>query len=236
MPVIPGPSPRDPRGGPSERPPVTRIVCLLFDGLTALDAIGPYEVLWRMPGATFTFAGAARGTITTDNGILRLGVDAALDEVSACDLLLVPGGFGTRRLEGDARTLDWVRAMDATSGITASVCTGSLVLGAAGLLAGRRATTHWSQAARLGEHGATFVAERVVRDGKYATAAGVSAGIDLALTLAIELVGRDIAEAIQLGIEYDPAPPLDGGSPAKARPAILEAVRDRLAALAAGAR
>jgi putative intracellular protease/amidase len=205
-----------------------KIVFLLFDKITALDAIGPYEVLARLPGAEVTFAAPARGEVRTDNRCLGLVADAAIDEIAAADLLLVPGGFGTRLLERDARVLDWVRAIDATTRITASVCTGALVLGAAGLLAGRRATTHWCLLERLAEHGATPVTERCVRDGKYASAAGVSAGIDLALALAIELAGREIAQAIQLGIEYDPAPPLDCGAPAKAPPLIREAVLARL--------
>jgi transcriptional regulator GlxA family with amidase domain len=210
------------------------IVFFLFDDLTALDAIGPYEVLARIPGAKLTFAGTRRGEVRTRDG-LRLGVDAALDEIAACDVLVVPGGFGTRQLERDAPTLEAIRRIDRTTRITASVCTGSLVLGAAGLLAGRRATTHWAMLERLAEHGALPVSERVVRDGKYATAAGVSAGIDFALTLAIELAGQPIAQAIQLGIEYDPAPPLDAGSPARAPAAVRELVLGGLRALDAAA-
>ena len=210
------------------------IVFLLFDDLTALDAIGPYEVLARLPGARVTFAGNARGEVKTRDG-LRLGVDAALDDIKRCDLLVVPGGYGTRPLERDRRTLDWLREVDRTTQLTASVCTGSLLLGAAGLLEGRRATTHWAVLHRLAEHRAIPVAERVVRDGKYATAAGVSAGIDFALTLAIELAGREAAEAIQLGIEYDPAPPVDAGSPTKASETVREAVRARVRANEAAA-
>jgi putative intracellular protease/amidase len=211
-----------------------RIVLLLFDGITALDAIGPYEVLARLPGAEVTFAAPARGEVRTDNRCLGLVADAAIDEVAACDLLVVPGGFGARALARDRRVLDWVRAVDATTAITASVCTGALVLAAAGLLAGRRATTHWVARPRLAEHGALPVAERVVRDGKYATAAGVSAGIDLALALAIELAGRDVAAAIQLAIEYDPAPPLDCGSPDRAPAAVRDAVLARVRARESG--
>ncbi|MCA9673633.1 MAG: DJ-1/PfpI family protein [Kofleriaceae bacterium] len=207
-----------------------RIVFFLFDRITALDAIGPYEVLARLPGAEVVFAGVARGDVRTDNRVLRLGVDAALDEITAADLLVVPGGFGTRPLEDAPEVLAWLRAIDATTTITASVCTGSLLLGAAGLLRGRRASTHWAQRERLAGHGAIVVAERVVRDGKYATAAGVSAGIDLGLSLAAELAGRDVAEAIQLGIEYDPAPPFDAGNPERARPLIRELVLARMRA------
>ncbi len=205
-----------------------KIAFLLFDQITALDAVGPYEVLARLPGADVVFAGPSAGTVVTGDAKLRLVADAALADVTACDVLVVPGGFGTRALERDARVLDWIRAIDATTTITASVCTGALLLGAAGLLRGRRATTHWAARERLAEHGAVPVTDRVVRDGKYATAAGVSAGIDLALSLAIELAGVEVAQAIQLGIEYDPMPPLDAGSPDKAPAAIRDAVLARI--------
>ena len=212
-----------------------KLVFMLFPGVTALDVVGPYEVLARLPGAEVVFAGLTRGEARTDNRCLGLVADVALEEVAAADVLLVPGGFGTRALERDARVLDWVRAIDAGTRVTASVCTGALVLGAAGLLRGRRANTHWAVRERLAEHGAIPVAERVVRDGKYASAAGVSAGIDLALVLAEELAGRAVAQAIQLGIEYDPAPHLDAGDPRRApaeiRDAVLARVRGRDAAL-----
>jgi putative intracellular protease/amidase len=207
-----------------------KILFFVFDGLTALDVVGPYEVLSRLPGADVTFVAPARGTIRTDNRCLGLVADASIDEISAADLLVVPGGFGTRTLERDARVLDWVRGIDATTQTTASVCTGAFVLGAAGLLRGRRANTHWAVRDRLAEHGAIVTPERIVRDGKYASAAGVSAGIDLALQLAIEIAGVQVASAIQLGIEYDPAPPLDAGSPEKAPPLIREAVLARIQA------
>jgi len=205
-----------------------KIAVLLFEGLTALDAIGPYEVLARLPGAELAFVGKERGDVRTDNQILRLGVDRTLDEMPAADILVVPGGFGERRLERDEEVLSWLRKVDAGTRITASVCTGSLLLGAAGLLRGRRATTHWSRMSRLAEFGAVPVAERVVRDGKVATAAGVSAGIDLGLALALEIAGRQVAEAIQLSIEYDPAPPLDAGSPARAPEAVRAMVLQRI--------
>lgn len=212
------------------------VVFLLFERITALDAVGPYEVLARMPGARVTFAAPTRGAVRTDNGALGLVADVSIDDVDACDLLVIPGGFGTRALERDERVLGWVRALDRGTTVTASVCTGALVLGAAGLLTGRRANTHWALRDRLAEYGATPVADRVVRDGKYATAAGVSAGIDLALTLAAEFAGRPAAEAIQLSIEYDPAPPFDRGNAARApaalRDSIVERLRRRDAALA----
>src|SRR5262245_36648248 len=143
-----------------------RIVFFVFDGLTALDAVGPYEVLARLPGAEVTFAAPVRGVVRTDNRVLGLVADASVDDGASCDLLVVPGGFATRTLERDARVLAWLRAVDATTRITASVCTGALLLAAAGLLTGRRANTHWSQRERLASLGAVPVAERVVRDGK----------------------------------------------------------------------
>jgi transcriptional regulator GlxA family with amidase domain len=213
------------------------IVFLLFDRITALDAVGPFEVLARLPGARVTFAAPTRGAVRTDDGSLGLVADASIDDVDACDLLVVPGGYGTRALERDARVLDWVRRVDRGTSVTASVCSGAFVLAAAGLLAGRRANTHWAMRDRLAEYGATPVADRVVRDGKYATAAGVSAGIDLALALAVEIAGREFAGAIQLGIEYDPAPPVDCGDAARApeavRAAVLARVRDREARVVA---
>ena len=215
------------------------IVFFVFDGITALDVVGPYEVLARLPGATSTFVAPARGAVRTDNQILGLVADRSIDDVAAADVLVVPGGFGTRRLERDERVLAWVRAIDATTTITASVCTGAFVLGAAGLLRGRRANTHWAVRERLAEHGAIPTAERIVRDGKYATAAGVSAGIDLALAIAIELGGLEVAQGIQLGIEYDPDPPAalaHAGDPTRApapiRDAVLARVRGRDAAIA----
>lgn len=204
------------------------IVCLIFDEITALDAIGPYEVLSRAPGVTLRFVAPSAAPIRTDRGNLCWTAQASIDDVSSCDLLLVPGGFGTRRLEHDARVLAWLRQVDAKTQLTATVCTGALLLAAAGVLHGRRATTHWAFLEQLREHGALPVAERVVRDGKYASGAGVSAGIDLALSLVLELFGREIAEAIQLSIEYDPAPPLDAGSPGKASDALRQALYRRL--------
>jgi putative intracellular protease/amidase len=207
-----------------------KIVFLLFDGLTALDAVGPYEVLSRMPGAEVRFAGLTAGTIVTGDQKLRLATDAAIADIPSCDMLVVPGGFGTRALERNQEVLDWVRAIDKTTSITASVCTGSFVLAAAGLLRGRRATSHWAMRSRLADYGATPVGERVVRDGKYVTAAGVSAGIDFGLSLVLELCGPDVAASIQLGIEYDPAPPLDAGHPDRAPAAVRDALLTRLLA------
>lgn len=207
-----------------------KIVALIFERITALDVVGPYEVLSRLPGAKVTFVGPSVGPVSTDNGFLRLVADASIDDVRDADLLLVPGGRGTRTLVDDARVVDWVRAIDATTTYTTSVCTGSLVLGAAGLLEGKRATTHWAMLERLADYGAIPTDQRVVDEGRIVTAAGVSSGIDMALSLAATIAGPDVAQAIQLGIEYDPQPPFDAGSVHKAPPAVLAGVRALLAA------
>jgi len=201
-----------------------KIVFLLFDRITALDVVGPYEVLARLPGARVVFAAPQAGEIRTDNRMLGLIADVGIADVRECDILVVPGGFGTRILERDEDLLGWLRAIDRTTQITASVCTGSILLAAAGLLENRRANTHWAHRHRLSEHGAIPTPERVVRDGKYATAAGVSAGIDLALSLAMELVSPEVAAAIQLTIEYDPHPPLDCGDAARVPAALRETI------------
>jgi putative intracellular protease/amidase len=200
------------------------IVCYVFDGITALDVVGPYEVLARLPGARTRFVGEHAGAIRTDNQVLGLVADYARADVADADILVMPGGFATRNLEHDAALLEWIRAIDAGSTWTTSVCTGSMLLAAAGLLEGKRATTHWSCLERLREYGAEPTSERVVEQGKYVTAAGVSSGIDMALTLVHRVAGPEVAQAIQLSIEYDPQPPFDAGSVAKAPAAIVELV------------
>jgi transcriptional regulator GlxA family with amidase domain len=200
---------------------------LIFDGITALDAVGPYEVLGRPPGWEVEFVGKERGEVRTDSGALGLSVDRALDEVERTDVLLVPGGKGNRPLLRDEQVLEWVRRLDAGTTWTTSVCTGSLVLGAAGLLQGRRATGHWMFLEQLREYGAEPVRERWVEDGKLLTAAGVSAGIDMALHLVGREAGVEAAQAVQLGIEYDPRPPFDAGSPEKAPAAVVERLSGR---------
>ncbi|HYH61581.1 MAG TPA: DJ-1/PfpI family protein [Solirubrobacterales bacterium] len=202
-----------------------QIAILVFPKLTALDAIGPYEVLSRLPGFELTFVGADAGELRTDTGRLGITADATMEEVTEPDILLIPGGEGNRPLLNDEPTLDWVRHVHDHSTWTTSVCTGSLVLGAAGVLEGKRATSHWAYREELRGYGAEPVAERVVEDGKVMTAAGVSAGIDMALTLAARLTHEDVARAIQLGIEYDPDPPFDAGSPEKAGDDLVELVR-----------
>lgn len=205
----------------------TKVAILIFDGLTALDAIGPYDVLRQVPGWEVTFVGKEAGEVRTESGGLGLVADAAIAERSDADILLVPGGSGQRALHSDQEVLEWLRGVDRGSRRTTSVCTGALLLGAAGLLEGRRATTYWQNLDELRDFGAEPVAERWVEDGKYLTAAGVSAGIDMALHLVGVEAGREVAEAVQLGIEYDPQPPFDAGSPAKAPSAIVDAVSSR---------
>lgn len=201
-----------------------RIAIPLFPRLTALDGIGPYEVLQRLPDATVTFVGEERGAvIRTENGFLGLQVDASLDELPDPDVIVVPGGIGTRALGPDHPITRWVRAAHPTTRFTTSVCTGSLVLGAAGLLDGLTATTHWSVVEALRAHGATPVPERVVEhlDRRIITAAGVSAGIDMALRLAELLVDDVAARAMQLMIEYDPQPPFSAGNVAAAGDEVM---------------
>jgi transcriptional regulator GlxA family with amidase domain len=197
---------------------------LIFDGITGLDAIGPYEVLRSVPGWEVEFVAASVGEKRTDSGALGISADYALDEVTETDIVLVPGGAGNRPLLEDDEVLGWLREIDGATKWTTSVCTGSLVLGAAGLLEGKRATGHWLYLEPLRAYGADPVGGRFVEDGKVITAAGVSAGIDMALHLVGQELGPEMAQAVQLAIEYDPQPPFDAGSPAKAPAAIVEAV------------
>jgi putative intracellular protease/amidase len=198
---------------------------LLYDGFTALDAIGPYEVLSRLPDARVTFVAAERGPVRTDNRMLTLIAERSLEELPAPDVVLVPGGPGEVAARAGGPALDWLRAAHETSTWTTSVCTGSLILAAAGLLDGKRATGHWLAHEKLAELGAVAVEERVVFDGKIVTGAGVSAGIDMALALAAKIAGDAVAQAIQLGIEYDPQPPFDAGSPRSAPAEIVALLR-----------
>ena len=202
-----------------------QIAILTFDRLTALDAVGPYEVLSRLPDARVDFVAAEPGHVSTDTRMLTLIVERSLDDAPSPDVVVVPGGFGSRAAMNDERTLDWVRGAHVGSRYTTSVCTGSFVLAAAGLLEGLEATTHWNYYDVLERHGARPVARRVVEQGKIVTAAGVSAGIDMALVLAERIAGTEIAQAIQLAIEYDPEPPFDAGSPQKAPERVVELVR-----------
>ena len=198
----------------------------LYPELTALDFVGPYQVFSAVPGVDVVLVAAEPGILADDNGLLRLDVEHTFAEVPRPDVLLVPGGLVTRRIIRDGHPIvDWVRDAHPHTTWTTSVCSGALILGAAGVLDGLRATTHWQAYDLLGRYGAEPTEQRVVVEGKVATAAGVSAGIDLALTLVGEWHGPDLAEAIQLGIEYDPQPPYDAGSPTKARPEVKALVQ-----------
>ena len=201
-----------------------QIAIPLFDDITVLDAVGPYEVLSRLPGARVTFVAAEARPHASDNRMLRVHADAIFDEVPAPDVLCVPGGVGVLQ-QLDGPLVDWIRAAHPTSTWTTSVCTGSLLLGAAGVLDGLRATTHWMSLERLRGFGAEPTGERVVEQGKVITAAGVSSGLDMALLLAAHIAGPDVAQAIQLGLEYDPQPPFDAGAPEKAPAAAVELCR-----------
>jgi len=207
-----------------------QIVFLFYDGMTALDAIGPHEILCRLPGAKVQRAAQCAGKISTDSAGLMLNAEYCLSEISHADVLVIPGSGSATTLQEYPEILAWVSRIHKTTQWTVSVCTGSLILGAAGLLSGLRATTHWAALDRLLIWGAKPTNSRIVEDGKIMTAAGVSAGIDMALTLAAKISGEKLAQAIQLGIEYDPAPPFDVGSPAKANPVLLEALRGRMVA------
>jgi putative intracellular protease/amidase len=190
----------------------------LFERFTALDAIGPYEVLQRIPSIDVVFVGHQRGEVRTDNGMLGVTCDATFDEVGAPDVVVFPGGIGTRQLIHDEVIRSWLQSVHPHTRFTTSVCTGALLLAAAGLLDGLTATTHWRSAELLNELGAQYVPDRVVEHlpQRIITAAGVSSGIDMALRLAELLVDRQAAQATQLLIEYDPQPPFDSGALAKA--------------------
>ncbi|MGY6026246.1 DJ-1/PfpI family protein [Streptomyces spinosirectus] len=198
---------------------------VLYDRFTALDAVGPYETLGRLPGSETVFVAERTGPVRTDSGNLALTADRTLDEVPGPDVVIVPGGPGQSAQMENAVLLDWIRGADRTSTWTTSVCTGSLLLAAAGLLDGRRATSHWLALDELKRFGAEPTGERVVVDGKYVTAAGVSSGIDMGLALLGRLSGDAVAQAVQLGIEYDPQPPYDAGSPDKAPADVVELIR-----------
>jgi len=202
-----------------------QIAILLFDQVTALDAVGPYEVLKLLPGADIRLVAAVPGDQATDGGPLKLVADHALADVPRPEILVVPGGPGARALFGDESVLSWLRSAHEHSRWTTSVCWGSALLGAAGLLEGLRATSHWLAREDLAGYGARPVNERVVVSGKVITSAGVSAGIDMALQLAALEAGVKVAQAIQLLIEYDPQPPFDAGSPETAPAEVVELVR-----------
>ncbi|TMK62686.1 MAG: DJ-1/PfpI family protein [Actinobacteria bacterium] len=202
-----------------------QIAILVFERITALDAVGPYEVLSRLPDADVRFVAPEIGPKRTDEGSLVLLAEDRLDDVPAPDIVVVPGGVGEVDMRADEDVQDWLRSVHQTTRYTTSVCTGALVLEAAGLLRGKRATTHWLARDALARFGALPSDERMVVDGKIVTAAGVSSGIDMALWLVGDIAGTEQAHAIQLMIEYDPQPPFDAGAPAKCSPALVERLR-----------
>lgn len=202
-----------------------QIAVLLYDRFTALDAIGPFDTLGRLPGAETVFVSERPGPVRTDNGSLALVADKGLGEVTRPDIVVVPGGPHPELEMKNPAVLDWLRAVDATTTWTTSVCTGSLLLAAAGLLDGRRATSHWLYLDKLAPFGVESTGERVVFDGKYVTAAGVSSGIDMGLTLLGRIAGDEVAQTVQLMTEYDPQPPYDAGSPDKAPAELVARLR-----------
>lgn len=204
------------------------IVFLFYDGMTALDVIGPHEILGRLPDAKVFRVAKKRGHIYSESSGLVLLAEHDLSEIITADILLIPGAGSATSMSHDPEVLAWIRKIHVTSTWTTSVCTGSLILGAAGLLKNINATSHWAVLDRLAGWGATPVNSRVVEDGKIMTAAGVSAGIDMALVLADRVAGRKIAQTLQLGIEYDPMPPFEAGSPEKVSPEIRESLKTRL--------
>ncbi|HVV37176.1 MAG TPA: DJ-1/PfpI family protein [Acidimicrobiales bacterium] len=214
----------------------TQIAIVAFENMAALDAVGPFEVLAHLPNASTHWVGLHTGVVRTEEGAgVGINVDARLEDVPHPDIVVVPGGRGEQQLRDDQRFRQWLLSAHETTTWTTSVCTGSLLLGAAGLLAGKRATSHWLALDTLETFGAEPTLERVVVDGKIITAAGVSSGIDMALTLAALLQGDFVAQTIQLGIEYDPQPPFDAGSPTKAPAAAVDLLRSQSRFLLTGA-
>lgn len=194
------------------------VAILAFDGITALDLVGPYEALSRVPNLSITICGEKTGPIRTGAGSLGLVVDVAITELSSTDVLVVPGGGaeGVGAVVSNQSVLSWIREVSRTARWTTSVCTGSLLLGAAGLLDGRDATTHWAARDLLVRFGANYVDERVVESGQVLTSAGVTTGIELGLDLVERIAGRKLARAVELSLQYDPIPPNGTGSPDKA--------------------
>lgn len=200
---------------------------LFYEGMTTLDIIGPHEVLARLPNVTIQRVAKRAGMVRAGFD-LELNAEYALSQITQTDILVVPGGGTATNLSHEPEILDWIKAIHETTQWTTSVCTGSLILGAAGILQGKQATSHWAVLDRLKAWDATPVSKRIVEDGKIITAAGVSAGIDMALLLAAKVAGQEVAETLQLGIEYDPEPPFNAGSPDKANPQIVALLKERL--------
>ena len=206
------------------------IAFLIYDRMTPLDLVGPYQVFGVVPKVRTHLVATEAGPVRTDLG-MRIHADKRLEDMPRADIVVVPGSVDPSKVMADERVLSWLRAVDATSRWTTSVCTGSLILGAAGLLQGKRATTHWSSMEALRGFGATPVEERVVFDGKTVVSAGVSAGIDMALALVAKEFGAMMAQSVQLGIEYDPQPPFNSGSLRVASPEVLQETQGLLQAL-----
>jgi len=204
-----------------------KIGILLFDNMTALDAVGPYEVLARIANAQIYFIGVEKKVYKDFYG-LKLVADYSIDEVKELDILLIPGGYGIDVLFANSTLKNWIKQIDKTTKFTVSVCSGALLLAEAGLLDGKRCTTHWRRKEQLKKHNVLFEEERYVHDGKIITSAGVSAGIDMALYLVSLIEGEQSAKLIQLGIEYDPMPPFDCGSPKKAPKELIEQYNKKL--------
>lgn len=207
-----------------------QIIFLFYDGMTALDAVGPHEILYRLPGVSVKRVAKSSGKICTDSELI-LNADYSLSDVSNADILFIPGAGNATTLRKYPEILDWIRLIHSKTTWTTSVCTGSLILGAAGILSNVKATTHWAAFDRLSKWGAEATRARIVESGKIITAAGVSAGIDMALILAAKISGEQVAKSLQLGIEYDPQPPFDSGSPEKADPNLLDSLRKRMVKL-----
>jgi len=204
-----------------------QITFLFYEGMTTLDIIGPHEVLAHLPDVTIQRVAKRAGMVRAGFD-LELNAEYALSQVTQTDILVVPGGGTATSLSHELEIINWIKAIHKTTQWTTSVCTGSLILGAAGILQGKQATTHWAVLDRLKAWGAIPVSKRVVEDGKIITAAGVSAGIDMALLLAAKAAGQQVAETLQLGIEYDPEPPFNAGSPDKVKPEIVASLKERL--------
>ncbi|MDP4197636.1 MAG: DJ-1/PfpI family protein [Bacteroidota bacterium] len=201
-----------------------KVAIFVFDGMTALDAVGPYEVLSNIPNSKVYFVSTSPGTINCKGG-LKIIADYSLNDITSADILLIPGGPGVDSLLNNEPLIKWIKQLHQTTKFTVSVCTGSLLLGSAQLLQGLKATTHWKHFEKLNDYGAEATKSRYVIDGKIVTSAGVSAGIDMSLKL-VELTGSEsLAKMIQLGIEYDPMPPFDAGSPEKVSKELLEVFR-----------
>lgn len=205
-----------------------KIAFLFYHHMTALDAIGPHEILFRLPHVEVYRVAKTAGQIETESDHLKMIAEYSINDVTEADVLLVPGAGNATSLKNEPQILEWLRAIHKTTTWTTSVCTGSLILGASGILHGHKATSHWAVLDHLPKYGVEPVHKRIVEDGKIITAAGVSAGIDMALMLAEKLSGRQVAEGLQLGIEYDPEPPFNTGSPHKATPELVAALRQRL--------